>query len=59
MIGCMSSGVDHVDQELLKKHKIKLSNTAGIPNSAVADIAVLLSLAASRRLNEGRLHIEK
>ncbi|KAF2880572.1 hypothetical protein ILUMI_25610 [Ignelater luminosus] len=58
IVGCMSSGVDHVNKELLKRHKIQLSNTSGIPNSAVADIAILLCLAASRRLHEGRLHIE-
>ncbi|KAF5277139.1 hypothetical protein FQR65_LT03845 [Abscondita terminalis] len=58
MVGAMSAGLDNIEVEELKKRNIKLSNTPGVLNAAVADMAVLLTLAASRRLHEGRRHIE-
>ncbi|KAJ8943551.1 hypothetical protein NQ318_023063 [Aromia moschata] len=57
-VGTMSAGYDHIDVEELKKRGIKLANTPEVLNPAVADIAVLLTLAASRRLHEGRLALE-
>ncbi|KAK5641144.1 hypothetical protein RI129_009691 [Pyrocoelia pectoralis] len=58
MVGAMSAGLDNIDVEELKRRNIKISNTPGVLNAAVADIAVLLTLAAARRLREGRIHIE-
>ncbi|KAK4874302.1 hypothetical protein RN001_013662 [Aquatica leii] len=58
IVGAMSAGLDNIDVDELKRRNIKLSNTPEVLNAAVADIAVLLALAASRRLHEGRLHIE-
>ncbi|KAJ3644704.1 hypothetical protein Zmor_022414 [Zophobas morio] len=58
-VGTMSAGVNHIDVPELKKRGVKLGNTTGVLNDAVADIAVLLALGASRRLHEGRLKIEK
>ncbi|KAF2887481.1 hypothetical protein ILUMI_18692, partial [Ignelater luminosus] len=58
IVASMSAGLDHVDIDALRKHNIKLSNTPRVLDSAVADMAILLALAASRRLHEGRLHIE-
>ncbi|XP_023027723.2 glyoxylate reductase/hydroxypyruvate reductase isoform X2 [Leptinotarsa decemlineata] len=58
VIGTMSAGYNHIDLEELRKRGIKLGNTPNVLNDAVADVAVLLSLAASRRLHEGRLKIE-
>jgi len=58
MVGTMSAGLNHIDVEELKKRGIKLTNTPVVLNSAVANIAVFLALAASRRVQEGRLHIE-
>ncbi|KAK5641142.1 hypothetical protein RI129_009689 [Pyrocoelia pectoralis] len=58
MVGAMSAGLDNIDVEELKRRNIKISNTPGVLNAAVAEIAVLLTLAAARRLREGRIHIE-
>ncbi|KAF5293825.1 hypothetical protein FQA39_LY03310 [Lamprigera yunnana] len=58
VVSTMAAGLDNIDVQELKKRNIKLSNTPGVLNSAVADVAVMLTLAASRRLHEGRLHIE-
>lgn len=55
----MSAGVNQIDVAELKKRGIKLGNTPSVLDNAVADVAVLLTLAAARRLNEGRLKIEK
>ncbi|KAB0793707.1 hypothetical protein PPYR_13763 [Photinus pyralis] len=58
VVAAMSAGLDNIDVEELKRRNIKLSNTPGVLNAAVADIAVLLALAASRRLREGQMHIQ-
>ncbi|KAG5882976.1 hypothetical protein JTB14_026434 [Gonioctena quinquepunctata] len=58
VIGTVSIGFDHLDIRGIKKRGIKLGNTSKASSDAVADVAVLLALAASRRLYEGRLKIE-
>lgn len=55
----MSAGYNHIDLDELKRRSIKLGNTPTILNEAVADVAVLLALAASRRLHEGIIAIKK
>lgn len=55
----MSAGVNQIDISELKKRGIKLANTPFVVDNAVADVAVLLTLGAARRLHEGRLKIEK
>ncbi|XP_056641043.1 glyoxylate reductase/hydroxypyruvate reductase-like isoform X2 [Diorhabda sublineata] len=57
-IGIMSAGYDHIDVEEAKKRGIKLGNTPHPLHDAVADLAVLLLLAAARRAHEARLLIE-
>ncbi|XP_025831881.1 glyoxylate reductase/hydroxypyruvate reductase [Agrilus planipennis] len=59
IIVTMNAGTDHIDLEAVRKRNIKLANTPKLLNKAVADVAILLTLAASRRLQEGRMHIEK
>jgi lactate dehydrogenase-like 2-hydroxyacid dehydrogenase len=54
----MSAGYDHIDVKELKARGIKFGNTPNVLNAAVAEVAVLLCLAAARRLHEGRLKIE-
>ncbi|XP_072397255.1 uncharacterized protein [Diabrotica undecimpunctata] len=54
----MAAGYNHVDIEELRKRGIRTSNTPKVLNDAVADIAILLTLAAPRRLREARLSIE-
>ncbi|CAG9838704.1 unnamed protein product [Diabrotica balteata] len=59
VIGCNSAGYNHLDIQEIKKRGIRLGNTPNVLDDAVADMAVLLTLAASRRLHEGRLKIER
>lgn len=54
----MSAGYDKIDLQQLKSRGIVLSNTPVVLDDAVADTAMLLALAASRRYTEGRRHIE-
>lgn len=54
-----SAGLDHVDIDEVKKRGIKLGNTQGVNVEAVADMAVLLALAAARRLKEAQRALEQ
>ncbi|KAK9883393.1 hypothetical protein WA026_001568 [Henosepilachna vigintioctopunctata] len=58
-VGVMSAGYDHINTSELQRRGIKLGNTPIVLNDAVADIAVLLCLAASRRIVEARIAIEE
>lgn len=49
----MSVGVDHIDVDEVKRRGILLGNVRNTLNAAVADMAVLLALAAGRRVREG------
>ncbi|KAK9883395.1 hypothetical protein WA026_001569 [Henosepilachna vigintioctopunctata] len=55
----MTAGYDNIDVEEIKKRGIKFGNTPGVLNDGVADAAILLILAASRRYIEGRKAIEQ
>uniref|UniRef100_A0A1I8P3V1 Glyoxylate reductase/hydroxypyruvate reductase n=2 Tax=Stomoxys calcitrans TaxID=35570 RepID=A0A1I8P3V1_STOCA len=57
-ISTMSAGIDNVDVPELKKRKIPLGHTPTVLNSAVADTAMGLMLAAARRFHEGRNKID-
>ncbi|XP_045477781.1 glyoxylate reductase/hydroxypyruvate reductase-like [Harmonia axyridis] len=57
-VATMSAGYDNIDVEELKRRGIKFGNTPGVVGSAVAEQAIMLALAASRRLNEARSAIE-
>ncbi|CAG9766344.1 unnamed protein product [Ceutorhynchus assimilis] len=59
VVSTMSAGYDQIVTEELKARGIKLSNTPGLVNDSVADIAMLLALTASKRFTEGRRHIEQ
>lgn len=52
-ISVKSAGFDFVDVAELKRRGIPLGNTPGVLNSAVANVAVGLLIAASRRFHEG------
>jgi len=58
-ISAMSAGIDFVDVPELKRRKIPLGHTPTVLNTAVADLAVGLLIAASRRFHEGRKKIDK
>ncbi|KAI9259483.1 D-isomer specific 2-hydroxyacid dehydrogenase [Phascolomyces articulosus] len=49
----MSVGFDHVDVDALRKRSIPLGYTPDVLTDAVADLTVLLTLAAARRMKEG------
>lgn len=49
----MSSGIDQIDAEELKKRGLPLGNVPSVLDDAVADIAVGLLVAAARRFKEG------
>lgn len=57
VVGTMSAGVDHIDVKELKSRRIPLGNTSEVLNHSVADVAVMLTLAAQRRMHEGRLQM--
>lgn len=58
-ISTMSVGIEFVDLNEVKRRNIPLGCTPAVLNDAVADIAMGLGLAASRRFREGRMRIEK
>lgn len=58
MVATMSAGYDNIDVNELKARKIPLSNTADVLTDSVAEVAILLTIAASRRLHEGRQNID-
>ncbi|XP_026331055.1 glyoxylate reductase/hydroxypyruvate reductase-like isoform X1 [Hyposmocoma kahamanoa] len=49
----MSSGIDQIDVEELKKRRLPLGNVPRVLDHAVADITVGLLVAAARRFKEG------
>ena len=53
VIATMSVGYDHIDVNECKRRGIKVGNTPGVSTRAVAEFAVTLLLATSRRLMEG------
>lgn len=59
VVGTMSAGYNHIDTALLKAKGIVLGNTPRVLDDAVADVALLLAMSASRRYTEGRRHIEE
>lgn len=50
----MSAGIDHIDVKELKSRGIKFANASKALDGAVADIGVLLALAAARRAKEAQ-----
>nr|CAD7443914.1 unnamed protein product [Timema bartmani] len=57
VLALMSAGYNHVDVAEVKARGIKLGNTPNVLDAAVADQAVLLALAAGRRMQEGHQRI--
>lgn len=55
----MSAGYDHLDVPEIKRRGIKVGHTPMVLSAAVAEIAVLLMLAAARRAHEGRTMLEQ
>lgn len=57
-ISTKSAGIDYVDVAEVKRRGIPLGHTPGVLSNAVADLAVGLMIAASRRFTEGRWKIK-
>jgi lactate dehydrogenase-like 2-hydroxyacid dehydrogenase len=53
VIATHSAGYDHIDLNAAAARKIAITNIPAISTDAVADLALLLLLGASRRANEG------
>lgn len=50
LVACVTAGFDQVNLKDLKDHKIHLTNTPDVLTADVADVALMLMLAARRRL---------
>ncbi|XP_015599182.1 glyoxylate reductase/hydroxypyruvate reductase [Cephus cinctus] len=59
VVSTMSAGYDHLDVPEIKRRGIKVGHTPEVLSAAVAEIAVMLTLNASRRAHEGRLLLEQ
>ncbi|KAG7208619.1 hypothetical protein KM043_014826 [Ampulex compressa] len=59
VVSTMSAGYDHLDVPEIKRRGIKVGNTPHVLSAAVAEIGVLLTLNAARRVHEGRLKLEQ
>lgn len=57
-VSTMSSGLDQIDIEEIKKRGLRLGNTVQVLDNAVADIAVGLLIGAARRFKEGVEELE-
>ncbi|KAI9317577.1 D-isomer specific 2-hydroxyacid dehydrogenase [Dichotomocladium elegans] len=49
----MSVGYDHIDLQAAKAHGVQIGYTPDVLTDATADLTVLLTLAAARRMKEG------
>lgn len=58
-ISAITAGINYIDIPEVKRRGINLGHTSIIHNDAVADVAIGLMIAATRRFHEGRLNIEQ
>ncbi|XP_060873066.1 glyoxylate reductase/hydroxypyruvate reductase-like [Metopolophium dirhodum] len=58
VVGTMSVGYDHVDLTSMKKYGVRLGNTPGILAETVAEIAVGLIIATTRRFFEANREVK-
>lgn len=58
-ISAMSAGIDYVDVAEVRRRNISIGYTPRVLDNAVADTAIGLMIAASRRFVEGRNKIER
>lgn len=55
----MSAGLDKIDIPAVLQRNIKLGHTPKVLDDSVANTTILLILATTRRMQEGRNAIEK
>lgn len=58
VISTMSVGYDHIDLASLKKYGIRLGNTSGVLTETVAELAVGLLIATTRRFFEANRELK-
>ena len=56
---CFGAGIDNVDLDFAKAHGIQVSNTPGVLNDDVANLAVALLLGISREIVEADRYVRK
>lgn len=59
IISCYGVGVDAIDLETAKKRGIRVTNTPDVLTGDVADLAIGLALAITRRIPEGDHHVRE
>ena len=59
IISCFGVGYDAVDVEAAKRRRIIVTNTPGVLNDAVADLAIGLIIAAARRIPQGDRYVRE
>ncbi|XP_066587894.1 glyoxylate reductase/hydroxypyruvate reductase-like [Prorops nasuta] len=59
VVSTVSAGYDHLDVPEIKKRGIKVGHTPEVLSIAVAEIAILLTLNAARRIHEGQQKLEE
>lgn len=57
VVATMSVGYDHVHMDALRSRQVKLGYTPNVLTDATADLTVMLTLAAARRMKE--VYLEK
>lgn len=59
LVACFGVGVDAIDVEHAKAHRIAVTNTPDVLTEDVADLAVSLLLATVRRIPQGDQHVRR
>ncbi|MFC2251154.1 2-hydroxyacid dehydrogenase [Labrys portucalensis] len=57
IIACYGVGVDAIDLDMARARGIRVTNTPEVLNGDVADLAIGLALAATRRIPAGDVHV--
>jgi lactate dehydrogenase-like 2-hydroxyacid dehydrogenase len=57
IIACYGVGTDAIDLAAARSHRVRVTNTPGVLNGDVADLAVGLSLAVIRRIPAADAHV--
>lgn len=53
VVSTMSVGYDHIDLKAAKENNVKIGYTPDVLTDATADLTVLLTLAAARKMKTG------
>lgn len=53
VVSTMSVGYDHIDLKAAKENNVKIGYTPDVLTDATADLTVLLTLAAARKMKSG------